>query len=215
MSRDVVDIFLVRHCESVGNVEKKLQGWFDSPLTEQGKLQAEELARMLSGRGIRHVYSSPLHRAMDTARAIAAGSGCRVEELELLKEIDVGSGEGLTIDEVESRFPDELTRLRDRTLSDASLPGGETLNHFHERAGQLWAFLTDGTVYDKMACVSHGWMLNALLKIVRDEPLSARNMVFPNGGVQHLKKRAGRWEVVSLDFVEKETHAMRVWQIFR
>lgn len=209
-----MNIFLVRHCESIGNVEKKLQGWFDSPLTELGRRQSEQLAQRLSGCGIERVYSSPLCRAMDTARAIAAGAGCDFEELTLLKEINVGCGEGMTIDEVESRFQAEVRDLLEKTRDDASLPGGETLGLFYRRAGKLWKFLTESTKYSTMACVSHGWMLNALLKIVRGEPLSSRNRVFPNGGVQHVKRTDEQWEVVSLEYIEKETRDMRIWQLF-
>jgi broad specificity phosphatase PhoE len=209
-----VDILLIRHCESIGNSEKKLQGWFDSPLTEKGRGQAEDLAGKLAGCGIEHLYSSPLSRARATAEVLAVRIGCTLEILELLREIDVGDAEGLTIDEVENMYPHHVRDLLQKSRGDASLPGGETRAHFHHRAGELWEFLSSRVRYRVFGCVSHGWMINALLKKAQGLPLASRNLVFPNGAVQHLRSEGDRWEIVTLDCIAHETRGMRVWQLF-
>jgi len=209
-----VDIYLIRHCESVGNREKKMQGWFDSPLTGKGKRQAKEVALRMKGRDVQRLFSSPLARAVDTARVISREIGCSLEELELLREIDVGKAEGITIDEAEELYPDHVRDLLKKTVKDASLPGGETLARFHDRAGRLWVYLCSQKQFHTIACVSHGWMINALLKKAQSKPLTTRNLVFPNGAIQHLRSDEKRWEVVSLEFVEEETSGMRMWQLF-
>jgi broad specificity phosphatase PhoE len=211
-----VDIFLVRHCQSVGNRRRTIQGWHDSPLTEKGREQARLLADRLAECGIERLYSSPLSRALETARVISEVTGNDVVVIDLLKEIDVGAAEEHSIDEVERLYPREVSDLTGKKSGSASFPGGETLDAFHRRSGELWRFLTAGDQPGVVACVSHGWMLNALLKRALALPLDSRNRVFPNGAVQHLRSenRHGPWEVVSAEYIEHETPPMRVWQLF-
>ncbi len=212
----VVDIFLIRHCQSIGNSRRTIQGWYDSPLTDTGREQARRLANRLEDRGIERLYSSPLARALETARIIAEVTDSDVVVLELMKEIDVGAAEGHTVDEVERLYPRQVHRLRKEKREDASFPGGETLGEFHERSRRLWQLLTAPDQPGVIGCVSHGWMINALLKHATGLPPGSRNRVFPNGAVQHLRSRGGdgSWEVASSEYIEQETPPMRVWQIF-
>jgi broad specificity phosphatase PhoE len=69
----VYRITLVRHAESTGNAEERLQGRTDYPLSERGRAQAFELARRWKAEAVTfdHVIASPLGRALETARIIA------------------------------------------------------------------------------------------------------------------------------------------------
>ena len=60
-------IYLVRHGETVWNVEKRLQGWKDSPLTDNGVRSAKRLAKRLQGIRLDRVFSSDQTRALITA----------------------------------------------------------------------------------------------------------------------------------------------------
>ena len=66
-------IYFARHGETVWNVENKICGMTDSPLTEKGRQQARELGRKVkeSGVHIDEILYSPLSRAADTAKAVA------------------------------------------------------------------------------------------------------------------------------------------------
>ena len=69
-------IYFTRHGETVWNVENKICGMTDSPLTEKGRAQARELGRKASGPAasrIDEILYSPLSRAADTARAHCRG----------------------------------------------------------------------------------------------------------------------------------------------
>lgn len=98
-------IVLVRHGETDWNRERRFQGHADRPLNEVGRRQARELADILRGEGLATVYTSPLRRASETAAIVSKCLGLEWHELEALREIDVGTWEGLTIDEVKARFP--------------------------------------------------------------------------------------------------------------
>ena len=64
-------IYIIRHGKTELNQANVLQGRSDHPLNEEGVRQAKEAAAMLSGIRFSHVFSSPLIRAMQTAKIVA------------------------------------------------------------------------------------------------------------------------------------------------
>lgn len=90
-------LYIVRHGQTAKNKEKVLQGRSDLPLNEAGEEQARTLGSMFKDRGIvfDHVYSSPLIRAVQTAR-LAAGTE-EVEVDDRLIEMDYGPYEGMDL----------------------------------------------------------------------------------------------------------------------
>jgi broad specificity phosphatase PhoE len=101
-------IVLVRHGETDWNRERRYQGHADTPLNEDGRNQAKELANLLAAEPVTALYTSPLRRATETAEIIAAKLGVEPRALEALREIDVGAWEGLTIDQVRGRYPERF-----------------------------------------------------------------------------------------------------------
>ncbi|MBR2048356.1 MAG: histidine phosphatase family protein [Oscillospiraceae bacterium] len=92
-------------------------GTTDIPLGEQGRQQAAEMAKGLPP--VTAVFSSPLTRAVQTAQAI----GLSVTVIDDLREMYAGEWDGLTFDEIRSRYPElYAARARDLTLP---LPGAE------------------------------------------------------------------------------------------
>ena len=75
------NIYFARHGETVWNVENKICGMTDSPLTEKGRQQARELGRKVRKSGVRidEILYSPLSRAADTAKAVAEATGLPVQ----------------------------------------------------------------------------------------------------------------------------------------
>jgi phosphoserine phosphatase len=99
-------IVLVRHGETDWNRERRFQGHADTSLNDAGRRQALELAEALRDERLDAVYTSPLRRATETARIVVDMLGLKAEELEALREIDVGDWQGLTVDEVRARYPE-------------------------------------------------------------------------------------------------------------
>ena len=83
-------LIVVRHGQSVSNLEKRFTGQFETPLTELGHEQAEATARYLDGFRIDRIYASDLSRAMDTARHTAVRQGLEVIPEKGFREIDAG-----------------------------------------------------------------------------------------------------------------------------
>src|SRR5947199_3660663 len=96
-------LLLIRHGETDWNAEHRWQGHADVPLNARGREQAKALAEELAPEGIDAIYASDLSRARDTAEIVGERLGVPVVLDPDLREIDVGSREGLTGEEVGER----------------------------------------------------------------------------------------------------------------
>jgi broad specificity phosphatase PhoE len=150
----VTTIYLARHGESDWNAANRFQGHSDRPLTEEGRRQAETLAELVAVENVDTIYSSPLIRALETARIVAARTGLEVTELDDLREVDTGSWSGLSRAEVQERFPEGFERW---------ISGGSG-----------WE---DGETYEEMGAR----VLGALKEIARADP-GGRILVVSHGG---------------------------------
>jgi broad specificity phosphatase PhoE len=103
----VTELLIVRHGETDWNAELRFQGHADRSLNETGRAQARALADELADVEAEAIYSSDLARARETAEIVGDRLGLPVVELRELREIDVGSWEGLTRDEVAAKFPED------------------------------------------------------------------------------------------------------------
>ncbi len=125
-------LLLVRHGQTDWNLEGRYQGRVDVPLNGAGREQAAQLARDLADRQIDLLVSSPLQRALDTARAIARGRDLGVRVDPRFREINLGEWEGRLSTEIARDYPD----LFPFWLSDPGTvrpPGGETIAEVHDR----------------------------------------------------------------------------------
>ena len=108
------NIYFARHGETVWNVENKICGMTDSPLTEKGRQQARELGRKVRESGVRidEILYSPLSRAADTANAVAEATGLPARCEPRLREQCFGRYEGTPRDGAEFRI--SKTHFADR-----------------------------------------------------------------------------------------------------
>ena len=100
-------IFLVRHGATILTAEDRFTGATDVPLSDEGRTQVGRLAERLKNVPIAAIYTSPLERAMETARIIADPHQLETQQREGLREISHGHWEKLTRQEVEEKFPTE------------------------------------------------------------------------------------------------------------
>jgi probable phosphoglycerate mutase len=104
---DVTRLFLVRHGATSATQEDRFSGSSGAELSEQGRWQAARLGERLSHQNITAAYSSPLSRALDTARIIAEQCGLEPATRDGLREIGHGHWEGMTRRDVEEQFAAE------------------------------------------------------------------------------------------------------------
>ncbi len=168
-----MQLLLVRHGESVGNVSRRLQTRED-PLTERGRRQAREIATALAERtDLRALYASPLARAFETAQIIGAAIGITPIPLGGLAEINVGEAAGMTFDEWVARDPEGAARFQADGPSFI-WPGGESGLQLAARVATEIDGIISAHRLERGAVVviSHGgalgWMIDHLLREPRD-----------------------------------------------
>ena len=193
-------LFLVRHGETESNRLGLALGRDDVPLNERGAWQAERLGRALTSEPLAAVYSSPLRRALDTARAVAEPHGLGVQIEERLIEMDIGEAEGLTFAEVRSRYPDLLQAWAGEEGPSRAMPGGERLLDVQERA---WPAVNDLAVRhgeEVVAAVTHNFViLSILARVLGIELAQFRRLRHSVGAVSVLDFRPKRVMVVRLN----------------
>jgi broad specificity phosphatase PhoE len=152
-------IYMVRHGQTVWNVDKRFRGTIDVPLNERGRTDAHRVAEHLAAVGLAAVYTSPLSRAREVADAIAGAAGLPgTSDLDGLLNLDYGDWHGLTKDECATRDPDAWRRYRE-CPEQARCPGGEALANAAERVTSALIDLSQRHAGGVVAAVSHGVMV--------------------------------------------------------
>ena len=96
----MTNIYLVRHAESLGNIEKRLTGRVDYKLTDRGKNQVIKLTDRLKDVDFDVIYSSPMIRAVDTIKPLAELHNLNINVEDRLSEMYFGIYDGYTWEEV-------------------------------------------------------------------------------------------------------------------
>jgi len=105
------DVYLVRHGETPWNKLGRFQGCTDLELTEDGIKQAQCLKKRFDG-DFDYIFSSPLKRALQTANIICEDTQKKPIITEGIREINFGSWEGLTLEEIKVKYPEDLYAWR-------------------------------------------------------------------------------------------------------
>ncbi|MEM9265487.1 MAG: histidine phosphatase family protein [Cyanobacteria bacterium P01_F01_bin.13] len=160
-------LLLIRHGESQGNIDGRLEGQTSTPLSAKGQWQAGQLAAYLQRQPEpTHLYSSPLQRAVQTARYLEMVAGCSLQLETDLQELHQGIFQGLTWAEACHRYPHICAELA-ATLDYQPVPGAESLMAAHQRAiswhHTLWRRHIPG---DVVWLVSHGGFLQQLIRVI-------------------------------------------------
>lgn len=186
---------VVRHGETQWNLASRIQGHGDSPLSPAGEAQAAAIARRLAEERVDRLVSSDLGRAWRTAQSIAALSGCEVVADPGLRERNYGVIEGLTYAEIDARYPDVFSRVRD-TDPDFAAPGGESRRQLYERVCRTFESLASRHEGRRIVVVCHGGVLASLFRFVHGIDVGTAHAIpIPNASYNALVHEAGRWEV--------------------
>ena len=168
----MVRVILVRHGETEWNrLRLVLGGNSDTPLNEKGKRQAESLALRLKSEKIQAICSSPLHRSLDTAQAIARHHRMEVGIEPDLRELNLGELEGIPIADVGGSF-DELLIISRQGEELPRAPGGESLRDVQQRAWSAIQRLVSQYPDGVIVVVSHYFTILAIICSVLNLPLS-------------------------------------------
>lgn len=184
--------WIVRHGETEWTLSGQHTGRSDIELTARGERQAKVVGERLAARPFVRVFSSPLRRALQTARL--AGFGDRVEPSELLLEMDYGDYEGLTTPEIRQRRPAW-------DLWNDGFPAGEGPGDVAARVDEFWRRLGDPG--GDVLIFGHGHCLRILAARYLGQPaeLAAALMLEPASvsvlGHEHSHPALRRWNTAT------------------
>lgn len=154
-------IYLIRHGETEYGTEKRYLGHTDCGLSEEGIRQARHLADIFTDSKIviNQIFSSDLIRCRDTIQTIFPDR--EITFLEQLREINMGIWDGLTFEEVKTRFAEDYSK-RGYDLAGFIPENGESFYHCQKRAVNIFYQLLHSTVGNVVIC-SHAGFIRALL----------------------------------------------------
>ena len=147
-------IFVVRHAQSEWNGTRRISGQLDPPLSEKGRQQAADLARLLEREPLTEIYSSSLLRSIETALPVAESHQLRITTCDEFKEINFGVLQGRYRDE---RDPEaqELWNVRARDKKNCRVPGGESFAELEHRVRSRLDQILDRTTNQSILIVGH------------------------------------------------------------
>ena len=183
----------MRHGETDWNVERRFQGHADEPLNAAGRQQARGLAEELAGEQIDAVYTSDLARARETAEILAARLDAEVVALRELREIDVGSWQGLSWPEIEEHDPEGVVRWQ---RDGHGWEGGETYDELGVRIVAALSDIAARHPGQRVLVVAHGGTFRATKAFIEGVPVTEsrrRSAPIANCEVFRVVTEDGHW----------------------
>lgn len=163
-------IYIVRHGETLWNVQRRLQGRKDIELNENGRLLAQKAADMLRDVPFTACFSSPLRRAVETAEIILGERNVPICTDERIIEISFGSMEGFDGSSAQPGFSDAYWNFFHAPEKYIPAEGGETLENLCSRTKEFLLDITSRPELEEetVLVTSHGAAMRALLNALRE-----------------------------------------------
>ncbi len=159
---------LLRHGQTGDNLGGRFQGQRDTPLDQHGREQAQRVARLLASVGPTRVLSSDLDRAVATAEPVATLLGQTVDTDPRLRELDLGTWQGLTSEQAAAQHPQEHAAWT--AGHDVRRGGGESYQDAGRRAAQCLLPALDAIGDGELLlAVSHGGTIRGALGVLLEQ----------------------------------------------
>jgi probable phosphoglycerate mutase len=165
-------LYLTRHGETQWNVEHRLQGHHDSPLTVHGRRQVAHLRDALAAIAFDAIYSSSSPRALTTAEMLRADRPVDIVVSDALREIDFGSWEGRLLDEIEAEQPELHYAFWHRPDTYHPANGGESFDDVERRVVTCVEDLLRGQHGQTVFVVTHTVALKVLMSHFERRPIA-------------------------------------------
>jgi probable phosphoglycerate mutase len=183
-------ILAIRHGETAWNVDTRIQGQLDIGLNDTGRWQAQRTAQALAHEDIAAVYSSDLSRAFETAQTIANALSARGASQVVphlgLRERHFGHFQGKTWAEIETHWPDDAQRWRQRDPAWSPVEG-ESLLQLRERIAQCVHALAQQHTGEQIVLVAHGGVMDVLYRLSTGQSTQApRTWHLGNAAINRL-----------------------------
>ena len=197
----VTTLYLIRHGATEGSEEKRYKGSIDVPLSQKGieqiKKTTEFIQAALGDSFLSTVYSSPLSRAFRSAAIIAAPFGLQPIVVSELRERHFGIWEGLTLNEISERYPDEFKAWAGNPL-DHSPTGGESTLQVSDRLMPAYEEIISRHPDESIAIAGHGGVNRIVLCHLLGIPLEHIFRIEQDNAAVNIIKFYDKYPVVKL-----------------
>jgi probable phosphoglycerate mutase len=196
-------IYLTRHGQTEWNVQKRFQGQNNSPLTALGVQQAKALEEHLSGIELSAIYSSSSLRALQTAELIRGKRAPDIIPEDDLREIYLGSWEGMSYSEIENLYPEQFDYFWNHPEKYIPLDG-ETYEALKSRVSNKIEEIAKKHPGETILIVAHGMALKILYSYFRYQ--SIRDIVHSphtkSACLCMVEKENGIWNIMKWNETE-------------
>jgi len=192
--------YLLRHGETEWNAENRFCGRTDVPLSDAGRRQARTVAARLKPLPFEALYSSPLQRALETARLISESVGLQPVPDFRLVELDYGQWEGKTVAEIMESDPETFCAW-DANPAQFAPPGGESGLAAQQRVVSCLDSLAAKHPVGPVLVVLHKTVCRlAVCNVLGMSPSEyRRRLVLNNAALSIIQARPVGWQLVTFN----------------
>jgi alpha-ribazole phosphatase len=170
-------IYLIRHCQTELSSAKRLIGQYDVDLSAEGLARSRKIGKIIMDYGVEHLFCSTLKRTTHMAEIIASYLKIRPEPVKELNEINLGIWDGLYIEDIKRKYPDEYA-ARGEDLINYRILGGENFFDLQKRVKNAFDYtlkkcgnimiISHKSVNRVILCHAMGISINNLFSIPQD-----------------------------------------------
>ena len=184
-------LFMVRHGESAANYNRLYAGHMDTPLTDWGRIQAEDVRHILGWHHFEWVFSSDLRRAVETQKIAIPDAKCIGTEL--LREFDVGTLAG-----------ECYLWQKDRIVMDQDYTpyGGENEEMVRKRLDRFLAKLEQAPS-DNVAAFTHHGVIMCMMRKIFGDAFDSSLLRSDNGAVHVFEYVGGKWRLLAWNYMSR------------
>ena len=194
-----MELYIVRHGKTYWNNERKIQGWADIDLTEEGRRVACESAEGMKDIHFDAIYSSPLKRAYETACILKGNRELAVIVDERIKEIGFGALEGADFTKIRGEKTSKFTAFFDAPECYDAPEGGESIQAVCDRAEDFLKEIIEKHKDDeRIMIVAQGAVNKAMMHYIRQNEIKDfwEGSLQRNCGVTIVACRNGGFDVI-------------------
>lgn len=201
-------IFIVRHTETVGNIEKRLTGRQDYEVTPRGEKLIQKLTTELSNIKFDKIYSSTSGRAIKTVENLAKLNNLEIETKEDLCEMYFGKYDGWKWEDV-NRIQPEIKQRQNEINEISGIEDQETMKHVADRMDKCIRNIVQTNIGKTILISSHGVAIEAFLRKISGIPFNQEREKFCqyNVAINELEYENDKFKIIQLaniDYLNEE-----------
>lgn len=200
-------LIFLRHAQATNNAERILAGRIGAaPLTKIGITQAERIAKFLHPLKVSTIFTSPIERAMHTARVVAKELNLEYKVDERLTELEMGSFSGIGYDEIFKKYGNVFLKFyqEDSIIKEHGI---ETFSDVKKRVLDIANHCSQKYNGENVLLVTHMDPIKAMLSTIMDlKPESLYGLIIRNASLNIIKQEDGKFSISAINSMDADRY---------